>query len=122
MVCGVSFEDMDARITRDPTGGVHTTELVRAITDPEFGRRVIYYVPSVMAEGRVFILSVPSLNHPGRSHNIVVDWQSYPDKPDEHCYILDPQYGNPGKLYYGHTEDGYQLVNYSEVIEVLLDE
>jgi len=61
--------------------------------------------------GRVYILSVPSLNNVGGMHAIVVDMRDVME-------IYDPQKGT-GKKYYGTDGDGQELVSYN--LDVVVD-
>ena len=72
-----------------------------------------YYIPyglNTLVSGRVYIITVPSLNLPRENHAIVIDFRG------KICRAYDPQAGISGKLYYKGFED---ISGFGNVLEIL---
>lgn len=60
---------------------------------------------------RVYLISVPSVNHPEKLHSVVVDYRKKDIK------VLDPAKGNMGAKYY---KEFAEIPFWQDVIEILL--
>ena len=71
---------------------------------------ILQAFPSIFS-GRLYIVTVPSLNFEARNHNIVVQFC-----PDTLTFVInDPNEGYPGRKYY----DNNNFRCYSEVVEII---
>jgi len=76
----------------------------------------ILYASDRLFFGRLYILTVPSLNILGGNHDIVVINHS-----DGSTIILDPNNGKDTKMYYSHLDEknSAQLISWSNPIEII---
>lgn len=77
------------------------------------GVEYISYMNTMLVWGRIYIVTVPSLNYTGGNHCIVIDCRRR-----DNTLIFDPAEGLIGKRWY--TKEN--LKSWSEVIEILIPE
>ena len=116
MVAGVSFEEAK-RAVQECGGGtpvlvrVAMRALVRlnVLPTPQLGLDIYH--------GKTYIVSVPSLNHPGLMHSIVIDLSE--GKRDAwQVKVYDPNEGREGVLAYDTEQFIEGVMSWGDLVEV----
>ena len=109
MVTGVPVEDIIDEYSLEDEGMALDQEHVVVDTLGYF--HITYHAPVVL-QGRVFLVTVPSMNIVGNFHRIVIDAR-VPDNP----HVYDPNKGRKGKLCYNNSDIG--KIGWLEVTEII---
>lgn len=108
MVTGKSYQEVKEIVKTEPNFAMTPKQLQHALE--QYKMAYIPYSYPVLWPGRVYIITVPSLNILGGGHYMVIDYRN-----EDSALLHDPNLNKEGKKVYGYDAD---LQSYSEVIEV----